>query len=314
VELERSRPDAILLHFSTFAYSYHGVPLFVRPMLSAVHRARAPVITIAHELVYPWRAGGWRGKVWALTQRALLIEVSRASESMIVTADFRADWIASRRWLPKRPVLVAPVFSNLPPPAVSSRPERSRKVVGLFGYAYESVALDHVLDAVRLLEDRGTQVQLVLLGAPGRASSAGERWLAAARMRDLGKLVSFAGPLPPQTLSDQLAGSDVLLFADTVGPSSRKGSLAGSLASGRPVIAIDGRRRWAALAESDAIEVVEPTAQALAEAIAELLADEARREALGARGRAFAEREMGVARTADAVKRLIGDAARGQPR
>jgi glycosyltransferase involved in cell wall biosynthesis len=310
-ELERNPPDAILLHFSIFAFSYRGLPLFVRPALSALRAARVPIITIAHELVHPWKYGGWRGKVWALTQRALLIDVVRSSASMIVTADFRADWVASRRWLPKRRVLFAPVFSNLPPPAVQSRPERARKVVGLFGYAYGGVALAQVLDAVRLLEDDGIHVQLMLLGSPGRSSSAGERWLAEARTRDLSHLLSFAGPLPPQALSDQLAASDVLLFADAVGPSSRKGTLAGSLASGRPVVAIDGRRRWSEIVQSRAAEVVQPTAHALAAAIGGLLADEARREALGARGRAFAELEMGVERTAEAVTELLADVVGG---
>ncbi len=99
----------------------------------------------------------------------------------------------------------------------------------------------------------------------------------------------FSDTLPAQDLSDALAACDLLLFADTAGPSSRKGTLAASLASGRPVLAIDGPRRWLELVWAEAASVVEPTAPALADAMEELLGDRAAREALGARGRAFAE-------------------------
>jgi glycosyltransferase involved in cell wall biosynthesis len=118
--------------------------------------------------------------------------------------------------------------------------------------------------------------------------------------------------LPAQALSNALAECDVLLFADTTGPSSRKGTLAGSLASGRPLVAIDGRRTWSELIRCEAAEVVAPTSQAFAEAIAALLADEDAREALGARGRTFYEREMDIARTTEAVSRLLGEVLGGE--
>src|SRR5437763_2841129 len=76
-ELEETQPAAILLAYSVFAYSHRGVPLFVPGVLSALRRSRAPVILMLHELAYPWTHGGWRGKVWALTQRAMLVPVMR---------------------------------------------------------------------------------------------------------------------------------------------------------------------------------------------------------------------------------------------
>lgn len=311
-ELQVSQPDAILLQYSIFDFSYRGLPLFVRPTLAALHRAGIPLITVLHELAYPWMYGGWRGNVWAFTQRAALIDTVRASAAVIVTADFRAQWLTSRRWLPQRPVAVAPVFSNLPAPGRRSPEDRQHPVIGLFGYSYESAAVSLVLDAIRLLHDRGMHAQLMLLGAPGRSSSSGETWLQAARARGVGESLSFSGVLASQALSDELAACDVLLFADTAGPSSRKGSLAGSLASGRPVVAIDGRRRWSELANSDAIRVTPPTAHELADATHALLLDEEEREALGARGRAFAETSMGVTRTANAVRTLLEDILAGR--
>ncbi len=113
---QREPPDAVLLHYSVFAYSYRGLPLFVAPVLAALRRSRIPMVTVLHEFVYPWRHGGTRGKVWALTQRAVLIDVMRRSLGRAAHHRLPRAVAASRPWLPRRPAAVAPVFSNLPPP------------------------------------------------------------------------------------------------------------------------------------------------------------------------------------------------------
>jgi glycosyltransferase involved in cell wall biosynthesis len=303
-ELARSSPDVVILHYSVFDYSYRGLPLFVRPAMAAVRRSRVPSIVVLHELAYPWRRGGWRGDLWALSQRVVLVDVMRTSSAALVTADFRAEWLATRRWLPRRPVALAPVFSNLPAPSGARQRVRASNVVGLFGFSYEGVAIAPILDALADLRGEGLPVSLRLLGSPGRPSPSATAWLQAAQARGLGELLSFSGALPAQALSDELAACDVLLFADVGGPSSRKGSLAASLASGRPVVALDGPRTWPALVESDAARVVPPIHRALADALRPLLLDERAREEQGARGRVFAEQRMGVAVSARAVSEL----------
>lgn len=306
-ELERDAPDAVLWHYSVFAYSYRGLPLFVAPALSAL-RARTPLIAVLHELAYPWRRGGWRGGLWALTQRGALIGVMRDCSAVLLTADFRAEWLDSRRWLPRRPLAVAPVFSNLPSPSREARPADDRQAIGLFGYAYEGAAIDLVLDALSVLRNQGVNVRLRLLGAPGRESQAAERWLAGARARQVTSALAFSGRLGGQELSNALAGCDILLFADGAGPSSRKGTLAGSLASGRPVVAIDGPHRWSELIDAAGAIVVSPRVEELVGALGALLDDENMREALGARGRRFAAQHMSAGRTAKAITGLLGQA------
>src|SRR5205823_9285381 len=241
-ELARERPDAVLLHYSVFAFSQRGVPVFVKPVVSAIRDLRLPVATLVHEFAYPWRLGGARGKVWAATQRVALIGVIRASAAVVVTGEARADWLRTRAWLPRRPTAVAPVFSNLPAPATASRASARR--LGLFGYSHEGVDVATVLGALSALRGRGREPELVLLGAPGVASVAGARWQRAAAERGLARVLSFSGKLPAQELSDELARCAVLLFAERGGPTSRKTTLAASLASGRPVVALDGRNSW----------------------------------------------------------------------
>lgn len=303
--LAEVRPDAILLHYSVFTYSHKGVPVFVAPLLSALRSSGVPVVSFLHEFVYPWGYGGWRGVAWAVSQRAALVELMRRTRSAIVTDESRAAWLTSRRWLPTRPVLTAPVFSNLPAPSGSPRPQRTRPAIGLFGYSYQGAATAIVLDALDELQRTGIDAELILLGAPGAASPAGESWQAQARARGVQDSLSFSGRLPAQSLSDELASCEVLLFADRAGPSPRKGTLAGSLASGRPVLALDGPRAWPALLSAQAVGLVESSAAALARRITMLLADAGEREALGTRGLAFARSEMSVERAAAVTRSAL---------
>jgi glycosyltransferase involved in cell wall biosynthesis len=305
-QLREQRAEAVLLQYSIFAYSHRGLPLFVEPTLAALRGTRLPLLAFMHELAFPWSLRGWRGRAWALSQRVALVDALRSCAGAVVTTDQRADWLLTRRWLPRRPVRMAPVFSNLPPPRPSPHRERERPRLGLFGYAsYHPRSIALVLDAVAGLRDLGTEVELALLGAPGSGSPVAEAWLEGAAARGLQGALRFDGPLATQLLSDELAACDALVFADRPGPSSRKGTLAGSLASGRPVIATDGPQAWDELARSDALCLVPARADALADALARLLGEPDRLDDLGARGRAFAEQRMGVAYSAEVVAGLL---------
>jgi len=102
--------------------------------------------------------------------------------------------------------------------------------VGIFGYSYESIASALTLDALARLRAAGVRARLRLLGAPGADSPSGERWLQQARAAGGAEALEFSGRLPAQELSDELAACEVLLFPDTVGPDSRKSTLAAALA------------------------------------------------------------------------------------
>lgn len=306
-ELEQDPPDAILLHYSVFAYSYRGLPSLVYPTLSALGRSGAPVIAFMHELAYPWRKGGVKGSVWALAQRSALFPLIRASFAVIVTADFRAEWVSSRPWLPARRLAIAPVFTNLPAPSRTPVFDCGTPVMGLFGYTFEQSTISLVLDAVNLLRDRDLRVDLALLGAPGPSSAAGRAWSTSAAGHKVSDQLSLSGVLDAQELSDTLASCELLLYADPTGPASRKGTLAASLSSGRPVIALEGRRRWTALTDAKAARVIARAPDALADAIQALLTEKGDREALGMRGRAFAEQTMGLEHTTTVVKSYLNE-------
>ncbi|MGO9761779.1 MAG: glycosyltransferase [Solirubrobacteraceae bacterium] len=305
-DLRNDPPDALLLHYSVFAHSHRGLPVFVAPMVSALRESRIPLISFLHEFAFRQRGRfGLNGAVWSLSQRAALFEVMRASTAAVATVQERADWLASRVWLPRRPLAVAPVFSTLPPPTGEPRGEREGPLVGLFGYSCRPALASLVLDAVALLRERGLSLRLLLLGAPGAQSEVGEMWRSGARSRGIAQALCFSGTMSAQELSDMLAGCDLLLFVDRPGPTSRKTTLAGSLASGTAVVAIDGPAAWPQLVQARAAELTQPRPDALATAIETLLCEEGAREALAARGRAFAEQSMGVALSAEIVAGLL---------
>ncbi len=304
-ELERDPPGALLLHYSVFAYSYRGFPVFVRPVLTVARKLGVPTVALLHEYAYPWHRHGVRGKAWALSHRLLLRDVMRACSAVAVTTDVRADWLSTRAWLPRRPMALAPVFSSLPAAEAGVGPEGERPRIGLFGYAHEGVVKEVVLDALRSLQDRGVEVELLLAGAPGRSSVAGESWLAGARTRGISRPPAFSGMLSAQAISNTLSGCDVLLSADSIGPTSRRTTLAASLAAGVPVVALDGRHSWRELRDAEAAQLVEPTADALADALAGLLDDADMRAQLARRGREFALSAMSVERSARAVGGLL---------
>ena len=315
VELHAEKPDALLLHYSVFAYSFRGFPVFVQPLLSVIRDLGVPTVTLLHEYAYPWHRGGLRGAGWALSQRALLYEVMRASAAVLATTDFRADWLSTRSWLPDRSIALAPVFSGLPPASVAAADtaEHEAHVLGLFGWGHEGVAIEIVLDALQVLQDRGVDAKLVLLGAPGRSSAAGESWVAAAAARGIVRPLELSGMLAAQELADRLTTCDVLLSADRIGPTSRRTTLAASLAAGRPVVALDGRHTWRELRQAQAALIVQPRADALADALAELLLDGGMRAQLARRGSQFAMRAMSVERSAHAVGEVLDEVIGGSP-
>jgi glycosyltransferase involved in cell wall biosynthesis len=299
--LEETRPDAIILHYSVFGFSHRGVPIHVPALRALLKRAQAPVIVVAHELVFPFGRHGWRGLIWAASQRAVLFGLVRVSAAFLLTTESRARWLPTRRLLPKRTAAFAPVFSNLPPPRARTHDaSREARAVGLFGYGYQGDRVSVVIDALARLAAWRPSVRLVLLGAPGPDSQAGGQWLALARARGVDDALRFSGTMHPQELSDAIADCDVLLFVDAPGPTSRKGSLA----SGRPVVATDGHQRWQQLVDSGAVRIADPTAASLAAEVRALLEDASERDALGVRGRGFHDEQMAVAVAADAVLRL----------
>jgi glycosyltransferase involved in cell wall biosynthesis len=280
------RPDWIVWHYSAFAWGARGIPYLAPGTARRLCRLDVPILLLAHELAFPFGRAGWKGRVWATSQRLALVRAVRVSSAVIVTTEERLRWLRTRRWLPERPGRFVPVCSNVPP---ASRPAEREGglVVGIFGFGVEGALVRETMEAIADLRANGIDVSARLIGAPGETGAASDRWRAAAARAGVADGLAFTGVLPADRLADALAGSDVLLLPDPGGPSARKGTLAAGLALGCPVVAADGPERWEPLVENRAVVLSRQSAEGLSRSLESLLSDPRERRAQADRGAAF---------------------------
>ena len=309
-EGRRGGADAVLWQYSVFSYGRSGVPTLSLPFSWVLGRSPLPVVAVLHELAYPWHQGGWRGSAWAVTQRAVLPAVLAACSGAVVTVEERATYLGHRRWIPDRPVVVAPVPSGIPVPEDPTGPTGGGADaplrVGMFSYP-PSLA-PFVLGAVARLRRVHPSAELWLLGAPGPDSAPAGEWRRRAAELGLGPALHVPGVAPPEVLAEQILSCQLCVFHDNVGPSSRKSSLAALLACGRPVVAVDGPKTWRELADQHAVRLVADQI-GLADALVELAGDRAAREALGRRARQFYDRHQARALVARSIAGFLAEQA-----
>jgi glycosyltransferase involved in cell wall biosynthesis len=288
------RGDLVLWHYSVFAHTYRGLPTDLVALGLRARRRGARVCTILHEAAYTNLRQGWRGVVWSITQQAALPVVLRGSDRIVCTSTARAEWI-TRFPGARRPITMIPVFSNFGPQRMTSSERSSgsrprRVVIPDWGAerGHEN------LTAVRGI---GSDVELVLLGMPGPGDPRAAAWHRFGE-EAAAPAVEFTGVLDAKAYRSTLASARVILLVAPTGPSTRRGTFAASLASGRPVVAITGPETPDELRHTGAFEVVE--LEQAQEMVLTLAGDEARARALGEHGRAFYERALSVERGAAA--------------
>ena len=300
------RAGVVVWNYSPFVYACRGVPL-PGVLFGIVLRARRiSVITVLHELAYPWGRRGLVGRVFAITQRAALLPVLAGSTAVVVTTEQRAASVRRRTWLAQRAApLTIPVFSTLgeEAPEIEHRPGERR--IGVIGYGSDGAQPELLFAAVRRLRSLDG-VRIVLLGAPGRDSREGKEWIRAAAATGLQGTIEFTGDQAslPQ-LSESFAACDVITLVDEEGPSSRRTMLAAALAHGRATIATDGPNRWDGPVDEGAILVVGAEPVELGQALQRILDDPSERSSLGERALKYYQREMSLKNTADIMCALI---------
>ncbi len=299
--------DAVLWHYSVFTYALRGVPALVPLVTRELRRAGVPIVVLFHELVFPWGRRGARGAVHAATGRLALTEVMRTASGAVLTTEDRLAWVASRLWLPTRPLAFVPVVSNLPtgaPAEALGGPPR----FGVFGFRRDE-PVDLVVDGFAAAERLHPGAELVLLGAPGPSSHEAARWRDSAARAGCAGSLSFTGVLEPAELSAALSSIDVVMFPDPVGPTPRRGTLAAALAHGKPVVALKGAQAWPPYAEEHALVLSTPDSQSLGAKLAELALDPELRRSQGARASEFYERRLAPGVAAPRLLRFVEEVA-----
>ncbi len=222
-------------------------PLLEPPLARALRRAGLPVVAIMHELVFPFGRDGARGLLWAAhaPRGAGRDRCARAS-GLLVTTEERGEWLAEQ-------ALAAAAAGRVR--AGLLEPARAVRLAAPTGRAAGPRRVRLLLRRLR----RGGAGRAAAAGGQGRSPAAAADRLPRAglarrprmgrtRRRARRRAVLHRRDGAPAALGRRSRASDLLLFADPPGPTSRKGTLAGSLASGAPLIALDGPATWPELA------------------------------------------------------------------
>ena len=287
------RPDAVLWNYSVFdygprtAWDRHGTPVHVPAIAWRLRACPSPLVTVVHEAVYPFRGGELEHNALAATQRAALVAVVAASDALVAATGDRERWLRSRRWLPRRPLAPIPICAGLPR---VEHPVGTRDEIAVMSFGADDACASAVAGALGTLRARGIDARIRLVGQPGAAGSRARRWREAAERAGCAGALSFSGVVEPSELSREVSAAPLVLFPNAAGPIASKSTIASALAHGRPVVAIDGPRRWDGFAPVMAL--APPTAPALADCLERLLADDGERRRLAAAGAELYEREL----------------------
>lgn len=279
----RERPDAIAL------VQYVPLALGGADVVAWLLRLPTRLWLMFHEVAYPFERGQpLKHRVMAALTHGYALALARRAERILVSTP-GCERALGLVGLDRKPLFWLPIPSNLP----SEGPRRSRAatlhelgldparlVVGHFS-AFGGRVAATLERELGLLLDHDTGVQILLCGLGSIEFSArlvASRSGAAARVRALGETTL-------ETAADSVVAADVLMFPYPDGISSRRTSVMGALALGRPVVTSAGPNTEALWSASGCVRLASLEPGALSRATRELLDDADERARLGERAR-----------------------------
>jgi len=266
------------------------------PACLAARRAGVPYIVRPLGLLDAWSLGRKRWKkapYFRLVERKNL----RAAAALHATSRAEARHLEQLGLADKTHVL--PLGIPLPEP-LEARTEHDPVRLVFYGRLHSKKALPAVLAALRLLRDRGRDVELLVAGS-GEPDYVGELERQT-RELELTDAVDFLGFVEPAAQRAVFARADIFVL-----PSWQENfgiAVAEALALGRPVIVSDQVALAAEVARANVGKVIPPgDATALAAAVDELV-EEGDWQALAQRARELVENEFSRERQLEALEQL----------
>jgi glycosyltransferase involved in cell wall biosynthesis len=157
--------------------------------------------------------------------------------------------------------------------------------------------IDLMFDAIPPVVAGNPQARFVIVGGTAEQIEQRRRWLAE---RGSDQAVEFIGTVDPDVLPDYLAAVDLLLSPRIAGTNTPL-KILDYLKAGRAIVAI-GSDANRLILDDDIALLTEPTSEAFATGIADLLKDDERRERFAASGRRLIEEQYNFTE----FRRLIG--------
>jgi glycosyltransferase involved in cell wall biosynthesis len=295
-------PDAVIVETP---------PLFVAAAGVAIARSRRARLVLNVADLWPDAAialGALTNRHAIAGARAIERFAYRHADLVTVPTPGLERVLVEDRGLPSERVLVTPHGVDTGRFPLEDQPPPVRRRVVYCGTIGMGHATGTLVEAARILEERGSPHEILLVG------DGAEREALAERARAAGiSSIAFVGRVPRERLPEILASAevtvatqrDVAFLADALSTKVLE-----SMAAARPVVgAVSG---WTAevIARSGAGVVCPPERpDALADAISRMTADPEQARRLGAAGRSYVEqhltRAVAVERLEDALRRLV---------
>jgi glycosyltransferase involved in cell wall biosynthesis len=255
-------------------------------VLTLLRELRTPVVTTLHTILTAPNA----------EQRAVLDEVIALSERVIVMSAHGAATLRELHQVPAEAIDVIPHGIPLAVPGSRGK-ERlgfaGQQVVLTFGLLSPDKGLEYVIDALPAILERQPETMFVVLGAthPHVKERHGEayRLSLVSRAKRLGvdsNVVFHDRFVSDAELAEFLAAADIYVTPYLNPEQSTSGTLARAVAAGRAVVSAPYWHARELLADGRGVLIPVRDAAALASAVTDLLSNEEKRLAMGARAAA----------------------------
>jgi glycosyltransferase involved in cell wall biosynthesis len=221
--------------------------------------------------------------------------LARRSDAVIVTNQEDQARLTNRQLLTST-ARVIPIGSNIDLLLAGDfdrAVERARwdiqpveQLLSYFGFLNLSKGGSDLMQALKILSDRGLPVKLLLIGGRTGSSDPTNAEYAALVEHvidslDVKQRVIATGYLEPPDVSRALLAGDVMILPYVDGASLRRGSLLAAIAHGRAIVTTEPRYPIEGLKHEESVLYVRPNdPQALADAVQRVLADAALRARL----------------------------------
>ena len=288
----------VCVQYTAFSWSRSGFPVGLLAALWILRRRGARCALVLHD-PGPCSGDRWIDRLRRAVQVPVLKFAYRWSERSIFTVELtKATWLSENR----DKAIFIPVGANLPgtsPIVCETIAARTRpKEVAVFCFTGGIQAQREAADIAHAVVHAAKQAGAVRLVVLGRNAQVGEAPLREA-LKGAGVELEVHGVLPAEAVEQRLGQADVLLFVRG-GISSRRGSAIAGIVCGLPLVSYSWRETAPPVTEAGVVLVPSGDRDALANALARVLTDDAYRAQL--RNRSIGAREKHFSWAAIAAK------------
>ncbi|NTU63527.1 MAG: glycosyltransferase family 4 protein [Chloroflexi bacterium] len=281
--------DVLNIQYEPAAYAMQVGVNFL-PSSWVRRQIKVPMVSTFHDLLVPYlfpKAGPLR---WEVVEY-----LARHSDAVIVTNGEDHARLSNLQ-SPTSNLHVIPIGSNINPSVAGDFDQAAEQarwgirpdeyLLGYFGFLNLSKGGSDLMQALKVLSDRGLPVKLLLIGGrtgssdPTNAEYAAqvEQLIDSLRVKDR---VVATGYLEPPEVSRALLTCDVIALPYVDGASLRRGSLLAAIAHGKAIVTTEPRYPIEGLIHEDSVLYVSLSdPQALAVALQRVLKDDALRARL----------------------------------